>query len=159
MKQKCYCGSSKNFDDCCHLYHINFNAPTAEALMRSRFSAFATANVHYILETQVENLSQGVDPVSFKAELSKQRWVNLEITSSSETSVAFIASMLYNGILYTMQEHSQFISENGQWFYEKALEHNSSEREVKRNEPCPCGSGKKYKQCCQKAQNEQSPNT
>jgi SEC-C motif domain protein len=159
MSTPCYCGSSKSFNICCQPYHINHNAPTAEALMRSRFSAFATADVNHILTTQVKELSDGVDPLSLKAELSGQKWVNLQITHSSEKSVAFIASMLYNGILYTMQEHSQFIYNDGQWLYEKALEHSSNEREVKRNEPCPCGSSKKYKQCCQKAQNEQPLNT
>ena len=48
----CYCGSSEPFESCCNLY-INGaqKAPTALALMKSRYSAYATHQADYLLET------------------------------------------------------------------------------------------------------------
>ncbi|WP_026195991.1 YchJ family protein [Corynebacterium lubricantis] len=47
----CYCGSGLAYKDCCGQYHAGKQAPTAETLMRSRFSAFATGNSEYLLRT------------------------------------------------------------------------------------------------------------
>jgi len=47
----CPCGSAKSYEHCCEPYHKNFQAPTAEALMRSRYSAFVFGLVDYLFET------------------------------------------------------------------------------------------------------------
>ena len=150
--QSCYCGNSQPFKQCCQPF-INFETvpKTPEQLMRSRFSAFATANVDYIFKTQDPTIHQSLDKQSFLKELQGQKWVHLEVVNTTQDSVEFIASMLYNDILYTMQELSLFEQKEQRWIYAKALEHKASERAVLRNETCPCGSGKKYKKCCQKA--------
>ncbi len=118
--------------------------------MRSRFSAFATANAPYIMQTQVDALNVGLELQSFTQTLQTQKWVKLDITDSKPDSIAFSALMIYNDTLYTLEENSLFEAREGRWFYSKALSHEDSERPLKRNESCPCGSGKKYKQCCQK---------
>ena len=146
----CFCGSLKTFEKCCKPYHEGDIAPTAEALMRSRFSAFATANATYIMQTQVDALNEGLDVQSFRQTLQRQKWVKLDIIDSKPDSVVFRALMIYNDTLYTLQENSLFEASEGKWLYCKALSHEDSERPLKRNETCPCGSGKKYKQCCQK---------
>lgn len=146
----CYCGSTDDFSKCCQPYHLGEAAPSPETLMRSRFSAFATANATYIMQTQVNSLNQGLEAESFTKDLQTQKWIKLEILTAKSDSVAFKASMLYNNKLYTLQENSLFEQEHGRWLYSQALLHEDSQREVKRNEACPCGSNKKYKQCCQK---------
>ncbi len=150
IKINCYCGQSTPYKECCQPYHLGELATTPEALMRSRFSAFATANASYILDTQIASLSQNIDPKSFAKELQTQKWIKLEVLEAKDDRVAFIASMLYNEILYTLTETSSFIKENEKWLYAKAIEHQDREQKMKRNENCPCGSKKKYKQCCQK---------
>lgn len=147
----CYCKKTDSYENCCEPFILGKKASTPEELMRSRFSAFATANATYIVQTQIANLSTNIDIKSFTEELKTQKWVSLEVLKAQGDEVAFIASMLYNDTLYSMQETSRFIKHNDSWLYEKALSHESSERELKRNEACPCKSGKKYKQCCQKA--------
>ncbi len=47
----CPCGSGKTYELCCETYHKHFNAPTAEALMRSRYAAFVFGLVDYLVET------------------------------------------------------------------------------------------------------------
>lgn len=150
IKKSCYCGLPMPYKECCQPYHLGKLAPTPEALMRSRFSAFATANASYILNTQAAALSQNIDPETFSKELQTQKWIKMEVLEATENRVAFTASMLYNETLYTLTETSLFSKEDEKWLYTKALEHKDSERKMKRNENCPCASQKKYKQCCQK---------
>jgi len=150
IKKICYCGQPTPYKECCQPYHLGKLAPTPETLMRSRFSAFATANASYIVDTQIATLSQDINTETFSQELQAQNWIRLEVIEAKDDRVAFIASMLYNEILYALKETSSFIKENEKWYYAKAIEHQDSERKIKRNEGCPCGSEKKYKQCCQK---------
>jgi SEC-C motif-containing protein len=81
-----------------------------------------------------------------------------------EGEVSFIAHYEENGEKKTLQEVSKFIKEEGKWFYN---EHESKiissapslvtktfvrdQPKVGRNDPCPCGSNKKYKKCCGKS--------
>lgn len=150
IKTHCYCGQTISYKECCQPYHLGELAPSPETLMRSRFSAFATANAAYVLDTQVKSLSENSNVIDFKQQLQTQKWIKLEVLESKEERVTFKASMIYNDILYTLNEKSHFIKDDHRWLYAKALSHEDSERALKRNEPCPCGSGKKYKQCCQK---------
>ena len=149
-QQNCYCGNKQPYSECCQLYILGEAATTPEKLMRSRFTAFATANVDYIFQTQESAIHAGINKEDFKAQLQAQKWIHLEIVSAKDKTVAFIASMLYNDILYTMQENSFFEMKENRWIYSKALSHEAKERPVQRNEACPCGSQKKYKKCCQK---------
>ncbi|MFM0874673.1 YchJ family metal-binding protein, partial [Klebsiella pneumoniae] len=47
----CPCGSGDPLDDCCGRYHQGHPAPTAEALMRSRYSAYGLGLVDYLRDT------------------------------------------------------------------------------------------------------------
>ncbi len=49
--RRCPCGAGLTYGECCGKYHAGTNAPTAEALMRSRFSAFVTGDEAYLLRT------------------------------------------------------------------------------------------------------------
>ncbi|WIM68804.1 YchJ family metal-binding protein [Corynebacterium breve] len=66
----CPCGTGLTFNECCEKYHRGANAPTAEALMRSRFSAFVTKDEDYLLRTwdpatRPEHLDLSDSPVEF----------------------------------------------------------------------------------------------
>ena len=150
LDKNCYCGKHLSYKECCKHFHDGTLAPTPEALMRSRFSAFATANVPYIMKTQVDELNLEIDEASFTQQLQTKKWVLLEVLQAVDDQVTFRAFMIYNDILYTLNERSLFVKDKNRWLYAKALSHEDSERTLKRNELCPCGSGKKYKQCCQK---------
>ena len=47
----CPCGSRRVYEECCEPFHLGAAAPTAEALMRSRYSAFALGLAPYLLRT------------------------------------------------------------------------------------------------------------
>ena len=60
--KKCPCGSGKNYSDCCQpLIKGKTKAPTAEALMRSRYSAYVEHAIDYIIETCLKNEKDGID--------------------------------------------------------------------------------------------------
>jgi len=152
----CPCGSKIKALDCC-LAVINGQrqAGSAELLMRSRYTAYALGNEEYILNTW--HSSQR--PASLELEASVE-WQGLKVLMTSpeknnEAFVEFIAGFSNAGNKGQMHERSQFIQENGVWLYldgeqiESNTQHNL--KKPGRNEPCFCGSGKKFKQCCAKA--------
>ena len=148
MKQ-CPCGSTKSFADCCGLsISGKERAPTPEALMRSRYSAYVMGDVDYIAKTQVGKAAIGYDP-NYAKEWSKQaKWLGLKIINTSmqdseKGSVEFLALYELGGKRSNMHEVSEFKKVDGQWLY-------TDGKFVKtgRNDECPCGSGQKFKKCC-----------
>lgn len=116
---KCFCDTGLLFEDCCGLYlKQNQKAPTALALMRSRYSAYATHNANYLLETTYISERKYYS----KAEILKwavaNKWRKLEILSSTENTVEFKAYFLdENQKPQTHYEFSTFKFENDAWFY------------------------------------------
>ncbi|WP_433341536.1 YchJ family protein [Micromonospora sp. CA-111912] len=120
----CPCGNSQPYPECCGRLHRGETDPaTAEALMRSRFSAFAIGDAAYLLRswhssTRPERLR--LDP--------GQRWTRLEILGTeqgglfdSAGTVAFRAHHREGGRPGTLTEHSRFTREDGRWVYLDAL--------------------------------------
>ncbi len=152
----CPCGSKQCYSDCCARY-INGKllAPTAEALMRSRYSANVMLAESYLLQSW--HLSTRPERMNLQSD-SGHEWLGLEVkrcvagtAGESEGSVEFIARYQFNGVEHRLHEVSRFCREQGQWFYLdgviKTLPQ-CSEKSVGRNVPCPCGSGQKFKRCC-----------
>lgn len=80
----CYCCSDKNFEDCCEPFIKSVSKPkTAEALMRSRFSAYATIAVEYILRSTHPSVRKFYDAESIENWAKSSRWQKLEIISKS----------------------------------------------------------------------------
>lgn len=87
-------------------------------------------------------------------------WLGLEIRSTEAGSadddegyVEFLATFTENGAPRVHHEMSYFKKEGGVWYYvngemPKPVTQRNEEPKVGRNDPCPCGSGKKYKKCC-----------
>lgn len=159
----CPCGTQKAYDNCCGSYHENIgSAPTAEALMRSRYSAFALNKMHYIRATQqLENESDPVDDDELEAinnSNAQTNWTHLEILATEkgqaddETgTVTFRAHFQEGQHKGELSEKSYFKKDKEHWLYvsgEHKVKANPAKHNIGRNDPCFCGSGKKFKKCC-----------
>ncbi len=157
----CPCGSTLLFNDCCHLFITQEKTPaTAEQLMRSRFSAYATRNGQYIFDTYgvTPQKQQTVEAIQSWAD--ECLWLALQIHESHESIVEFSAYYVVDNTLCELRERSNFAIEQGKWCYINGEMLVHTERaKVKRNEICYCNNyptswsahkGKKFKHCCAK---------
>lgn len=117
--QWCYCCSQKSFGSCCEPFLSGKTLPsTAEELMRSRYSAYATKNVPYILETTSPKFRKYYSPKSILDWASGSTWISLEILCSSEKQVKFVATYLdENGRLMRHTEDSRFEKIGERWYF------------------------------------------
>ena len=104
-------------------------APTAEALMRSRYTAFTLCDADYLFQTYAREWQQGKDVALLKEGLGQVTWTGLEIIGIREGGrqhqtgeVEFVAHYEVGGRAMTLHERSLFIRENGLWRYLKAKE-------------------------------------
>lgn len=156
----CPCGSEKKYNECCEPYIKGTKvAPTAEALMRSRYTAFAVGEIDYISKTHHESTRKDLDMEGVKSWALNSEWLGLEIREKSkgtekdtEGQVEFKCKFTFNGSEQSHHELSTFKKENGEWFFVDGVMKTNTVRRVEpkvgRNDPCPCGSGKKAKKCC-----------
>lgn len=115
----CFCGSAIPFQECCGKY-INGTqkAPTALALMKSRYSAYATHQADYLLDTTHSSQRQYYSKKEILNWATANKWQKLEIISATENTVEFKAYFLdENNTNQVHYEFSTFIQENGRWFY------------------------------------------
>ncbi|WP_317048371.1 YchJ family protein [Flavobacterium aciduliphilum] len=93
-------------------------APTAETLMRSRYSAFATGAADYLLATTHRSTRKQHDKAAILDWSQTNQWIKLEVLHTTETTVTFQAYYLDAHLKAQIhREKSRFIFENGQWFY------------------------------------------
>lgn len=133
---------------------------TAEELMRARYHAYETCDMEFIKESHDPDNTEGIDWAECEKWARESQWLGLEIISTTKGGeddkdgiVEFKATYIENGKTIVHHERSYFVKRNGVWFYQKWLPITSTrinENKVGRNDPCPCGSGKKYKKCCGK---------
>ncbi len=160
----CPCGNPNPYEQCCEPYHKGTKqADTAEALMRARYSAFAKADVDYILSTVNPDSREENDRESTHAWASKSEWLGFELLDVQDGGaddeagkIEFNARYRISGNEYCHHEVATFEKVDGKWFFmegEVAGGETFKRTSVKvgRNDPCPCGSGKKYKKCCMSA--------
>jgi SEC-C motif-containing protein len=127
--------------------------------MRSRYTAYVEHSIDYIIGTCIRNEKAEIDLKQTKAWSEKSQWRGLKILSltkggpgDTEGTVEFEAAYERDGLKDVHHERARFRKEAGQWLYEdgdivpKTIVRAAPK--VGRNEPCPCGSGKKYKHCC-----------
>lgn len=115
----CYCGNTVSFQDCCEpcIKGIK-NAPTAETLMRSRYSAFATGAADYLVNTTHISKRKYHNKRDILAWSQANKWLKLEVLASTETTVTFKAYYLDENLKAQVHyEHSTFKFENNKWFY------------------------------------------
>lgn len=115
----CQCGSALPFADCCGRYLAGAAAPSAEALMRSRYSAFTRLDEAYLLATwhpttRPANLDLHAPPIP--------SWLGLKVLAyqlqdDTHATVEFVARSKINGRAQRLHEVSRFVREDGRWFY------------------------------------------
>ncbi len=157
---QCPCGSGKDYKVCCGLFISGKAlAPTAEALMRARYSAYAEHEIGFLMATIVKEDGDELDPEGTRKWSEESEWKGLEIVRTEAGGpaddrgvVEFKATYAQKGILNVHHEVSKFVKKGGAWLFESGKliteQVTRSAPKVGRNDPCPCGSGKKYKACC-----------
>lgn len=115
----CYCGSGKTFENCCEVYiKETQKPPTAEALMRSRYSAYATHQVDYLINTTHISQRKYYSRNEILNWATTNQWQKLEIIKSTENTVEFKAYYLDDQLQNQIHhELSNFQLESGKWFY------------------------------------------
>lgn len=161
----CACGSGKEFGECCEpLIKGDALPETAEALMRSRYTAYVRGAIDYILNTVHPDKRAGHDENSIRNWSQSSKWQGLEIMSTEEGGaeddegvVEFLARFRDKQGPRKHHEIARFKKHEGRWFFfdgapPKVTTVVRDSPKVGRNDPCPCGSGRKYKKCCARAQ-------
>jgi SEC-C motif-containing protein len=146
----CFCGSGKDETLCCLRYiHYGDMAPNPEALMRSRYSAYALGSGRYLVDTTLKKNRYEDDVNLISSHAKSVQWLRLEVLDASEDGrdgyVEFKAYFKEDAKIHVHHEKSVFLKVEGQWFYDQG---ELFEAKVERNSLCPCGSGTKFKKCC-----------
>jgi len=139
--------------------------------MRSRYTAYTRGDIDYIANTLAAENRAAFDRAAAKAWATQSKWLGLRILrvenggqADREGIVEFVATYSQGGKAIEHHETSQFRrGERGAWRFvsgdtgaglveqrpqASAPQAVRSAAKVGRNDPCPCGSGKKYKKCC-----------
>ncbi len=156
----CPCSSEMNYDQCCEPIIQGQVPETAEKLMRARYTAYTQVNMDFIEKTHDPATKKKTNMAENRAWAEQTQWQGLEIIGvekgDSEDDwgkVEFKAHFATKGEAGTHHEVSEFNKKNGRWFFTEGKSPSSfqivnSEPKVGRNDPCVCGSGKKFKKCC-----------
>ena len=153
--EACPCGSGSREAVCCAPFHAGAPAPTALALMRSRYTAYVRGVIDYVVATHAAATRAQVDVTAATAWSRDTTWQGLEIVATERGSttdetgiVEFIARGITRGTPFAQHERSRFERVEGRWYYVDGVAARArSAATPGRNEPCPCGSGTKYKRC------------
>lgn len=117
----CPCGTALPYARCCGRWHEgpeHLQAPTAEALMRSRYSAFVLGLRHYLLATW----HPSTRPPTLEPNEPGLRWLGLDVKrhdvqDDTHATVEFVARSKLAGRAHRLHEHSRFVREDGRWYY------------------------------------------
>ncbi len=115
----CPCGKPLTYAGCCGVYHGGLPAPDAEALMRSRYSAYVQRDEAYLRATWDPATAPG-EPL-FEAD-GGPKWIGLtvlrhQITAPDEAVVEFVARCRVGGRAQRLHEISRFVRRDGRWYY------------------------------------------
>jgi SEC-C motif-containing protein len=161
MSDACPCGSGLTFETCCEPFLIEREKPlTAATLMRCRYCAYALGAVDYLYKTSGPKVRQEFDAESSRKWAESAKWTGIEVLqeegggAADETGVVeFIAHYAVNETSFDHHERAEFAKIDGEWRFidGKIFGPDPVRRDqpkIGRNDPCPCGSGKKFKKCC-----------
>ena len=158
---ECPCSSGKSYDRCCRPFIKEGVLPeTAEQLMRSRYSAYALQEIPYLTETLHPKHRKDWDERGARDWSKNSVWQGLEIVRTEgggpqdeAGKVEFIARFTMQDSSLEHHELASFEKIEGRWYFRdgtfvKPQQVRRETPKIGRNDPCPCGSGKKYKKCC-----------
>lgn len=166
--EHCPCCSGKLFAACCRdIIAGTVQADSPLSLMRSRYTAHVCKNMSHIINTMAKKALKLFDEEKTSSEWFEQHiWTKLEIIDAPPISkydrdgyVEFKAHYTLNDDQHILHERSKFIKENGRWIYVSGQPKKPqivTTNKVGRNDACPCGSGKKYKKCCNSNTNSEA---
>lgn len=147
----CPCGSGNLLDTCCGRHHAGLPAPSAETLMRSRYSAYVLGLVDYLLDTTLPVQKNSLDRESISQWSAQSTWLGLEVESTEllggrpeHAFVTFTARWHDAAGEHRHRERSAFVQHNGRWYFIDP----TVQLKAGRNDACPCGSELKFKKCC-----------
>lgn len=123
-KTPCPCGSGTTYAACCGALHRRFaaegalGAATAEALMRSRYSAYVMDELAYLLATW----HASTRPAELPPNEPGLKWLGLELRrhlsqDADHATVEFVARSKLGGRAHRLHETSRFVREAGVWYY------------------------------------------
>ena len=156
IQNQCFCGSNNTFEQCCKPIIDGVQpAPTAQSLMRSRYSAYVIVASQYLIDSTHISQRANYSKTDIEAWAKESHWQKLEIVDCkkglSGDSVGEVEFKAYyqdsKNILHIHHEKSIFKQENGDWFYVNGTII-PLKTIINRNDVCACGSGKKFKKCC-----------
>jgi len=168
----CPCLSTKSYADCCEPYISGKRlAPTPEALMRARYSAYVKVEMPFLKDTLAPESRTSYSEKDAREWAQNSEWLGLKITEAKGDTVEFVVKYKpdkdkADAKVLEHHEISKFKKTGDRWFfvdgqstvneegqepgqYEKVLTPIVREApKIGRNDPCACGSGKKSKKCC-----------
>lgn len=146
----CPCQSSQPYQDCCEPFHLGEQMPTTAAqLMRSRYTAYTQANIDYIVATTVPSQQGLLDRNAMQHWTETTKWRGLEVIAhipnfaKKHSTVEFKAFFETEKGIEAHHELSLFVNIEGRWYFVDPTVALPTKKQ-----PCICGSGKKFKQCC-----------
>lgn len=129
--------------------------------MRSRYSAYALNEVPYIVETNDPETRADIDEAGMRDWAERTKWLKLDVLTTraggeqdDEGEVEFVAHFRdERGRELRHHERASFVRRDDRWYFHDGYTPKSAPvtrdaPKVGRNDPCPCGSGKKHKKCC-----------
>lgn len=133
LQPLCPCGSEAHYTDCCQPYLTGKeSAPTAKALMRSRYTAYIKGNVDYLIATLHPKSRQKDDRSTLLQSIQMTCWLGLTIVKTQKGQardkrgiVEFVAlyraaqpkGIQYIDVVNQLHERSRFVKQGTQWFY------------------------------------------
>jgi SEC-C motif domain protein len=159
----CSCCSGKEHAQCCGpLLEGKRKAETAEELLRSRYTAFTLGDVAYIRRTRHPRSSTAFDEEAVRSWAEGSEWHGLSISKvdrggahDDQGVIDFVATYTEKdgGKRHEHEEKASFVRHDGAWMfvdgdYVVPETFVRAAPKVGRNDPCPCGSGRKHKKCC-----------
>lgn len=165
----CACGSQREYSQCCEPIITNkVKAANPEALMRARYTAYVKVEPEFLKNSLAPEVRSDFKESDVREWAKSSEWLGLQIVKASGNSVEFVAKYKTQGKVLEHHEVSTFRKAGEQWFFldgdshvheeGKGHEHHApaeikkpivrEEPKTGRNDPCACGSGKKFKKCC-----------
>lgn len=126
--------------------------------MRSRYTAFVRGDLDHVERTHAPEIRDDFNRGEAERAAAESEWQRLDILRAGEEgdsgTVEFLLHFRRDGTDLRHHERATFRREDGRWLYVSGEVNPKGEprrvAKVGRNEPCPCGSGRKYKACCGK---------
>lgn len=157
----CPCGSELNYSLCCEpLILGNSKADSAEALLRSRYTAHCKRAIDYLGTTVLPSQLKRHDPEAVRQWAESTEWNHIDILQQKKvegdpeiTWIEFKAFYKKFGDLKEHHELAKFVKQDGLWYFDDQQDdrrepERREEPKIGRNDPCLCNSGMKYKKCC-----------